>query len=346
MEKGEERPIVHKQYYKNGRDPIPSECMRDFLNRLKKTKCILIVCVTALVSCQQSQAVLRVGTNVWPGYEPLYMARELGYYTPDRLHLVEYTSASQVIQAFHNDLIDAAALTLDEVFLLLEHGEDVELVLVMDFSNGADVILGDAGINRMEDLVGRRVGVEANALGSYVLSRALEIHQIGKDQITIVSLNIAEHEAAIRVKKVDAVVTFEPVRSKLLALGAKLLFDSSEIPNEVVDVLVVKRDYAKKYPKQIEYLKEGWFRALDMFDQKPLAAAAILGKRTQVSAQDTLAVYSLLTLPNREQNRSLLAINNPDGLSNSARRLADLMHERGLLSTRVDPTALFAAEKK
>ena len=51
---------------------------------------------------KEPTALVRIGTNVWPGYEPLYLARELGYYKDLNVRLVEYPSASEVIRAFKN----------------------------------------------------------------------------------------------------------------------------------------------------------------------------------------------------------------------------------------------------
>ena len=60
--------------------------------------------------------------------------------------------------------------------------------------------------------------------------------------IKIVFLGVSEHERAFKNGKVDAVVTFGSARTKLLAAGAKQLFDSSQIPGEIVDVLIVSED--------------------------------------------------------------------------------------------------------
>ena len=106
---------------------------------------------------------LAVGTNVWPGYEPLYLARNLGYYN-DSIRLVEYSSATEVLRAIRNKLIDVATLTLDEVLLLRQSGVDVRSVLVTDISNGGDVIVARPGIETLADLKGRKVGVESTAL--------------------------------------------------------------------------------------------------------------------------------------------------------------------------------------
>ena len=60
---------------------------------------------------------LRIGTNVWTGSEPLYLARDLGYLDPRTVQLVEYPSASEVLRAFRNQAIDGAVISLDEVLV-------------------------------------------------------------------------------------------------------------------------------------------------------------------------------------------------------------------------------------
>ncbi|MCW9015004.1 MAG: ABC transporter substrate-binding protein [Gammaproteobacteria bacterium] len=135
--------------------------------------------VMSLIACDpapENRTALRIGTNVWPGYEPLYLARHLGYLEGQNIRLVEYSSASQVIRSYRNDLIDAAAMTLDEALLLLDQGYHPKVVLVMDVSDGADVIIGKPDIREFKDLINKKVGVENTALGAFFLARALEKH--------------------------------------------------------------------------------------------------------------------------------------------------------------------------
>lgn len=120
-----------------------------------------------LLSCGPApEPLLRIGTNTWPGYEPLYLARSLGYYEGSPITLVELTSASEVIHALRSGTLEGAALTLDEVLTLLDDGFDLKVVLVMDFSNGGDVLLAKPGIDSTADLRGKRIAVEYTAVGA------------------------------------------------------------------------------------------------------------------------------------------------------------------------------------
>lgn len=85
--------------------------------------CLLIVRCSLPGCSRESPEPLRVGTNVRPVYEPLYLARELGYFGSAAVHLVKFTSTSQVIHAYCNKVIEAAAMTLDEVLLVNQYSD-------------------------------------------------------------------------------------------------------------------------------------------------------------------------------------------------------------------------------
>ena len=68
----------------------------------------------SLAGCmRQPETALRIGTNVWIGGEPLYLARELGRFDPAVVQLVEYPSASEVMRAYRNQAIDGMVISLD-----------------------------------------------------------------------------------------------------------------------------------------------------------------------------------------------------------------------------------------
>ena len=126
---------------------------------------------------------------------------------------LSYPSSSEVIRAYRNGDLEAVAITIDETFLLAETQPNIRIVLVTDISNGADVILAKPEIQSLKDLKGRRVGVESTALGAFVITRALGQVGLSPKDIEIVSLGVSEQERAFKQGIVDAVVTFEPVRS-------------------------------------------------------------------------------------------------------------------------------------
>jgi len=67
------------------------------ISRTLRALCTLacIACIASIAGCVRlPEPVLRIGTNVWIGSEPLYLARDLGRLDPGTVQLVEYPSAS------------------------------------------------------------------------------------------------------------------------------------------------------------------------------------------------------------------------------------------------------------
>src|SRR6476620_11111852 len=135
--------------------------------RAGRQLCVLacLVLALALSGCmREPETALRIGTNVWIGSEPLYLARELGRLDPAAVQLVEYPSASEVLRAFRNQAIDGMVISLDELFGLAVDGLQPRVVLVVDVSHGADAVVGRPNMRTMQDLKGKSVAVESGAL--------------------------------------------------------------------------------------------------------------------------------------------------------------------------------------
>lgn len=285
---------------------------------------------------------MRVGTNVWPGYEPLYLARDLGYYPDGAVRLVEYASATEVIQAYRNHAIDAAALTLDEVLQLVQDGHRPHVVAVLDYSDGADALLATRGVRNLAGLRDKRVGVENTAVGAYLLARALQAARLPRSAIRVVPLEIQEHELAFVSGTVDAVVTFEPVRSRLLQRGAHVLFDSRRIPGEILDVLVIRDDIIETRTRESRQLVDGWRRAVLYLRNEPQDAARRMAPRLGMNTGEFLAALNGLRLPDLDENRRLLNGREP-ALRTPAQRLAEVMLAERLLHSPVAVDALLDA---
>ncbi len=293
----------------------------------------LLVPLSLIVSCSTGNtSPMRVGTNLWPGYEPLYLARELGYWGGNDIKLAEFPSSSEVIRAFRNQSLDAAALTLDEVLLLWQQNIEAEIVLILDVSSGADAIIADSTIKTFADLKGKTVAVESSALGAYVISRALEINSMSLNDVTIMSLGVSDHESAFNNGEVQAAVTFEPVRTKLLESGGNEIFTSHEIPGEIVDVLVIQRGYLQKYPHQAKKLAQGWFQAIEYMRTRPSDSAERIAKRLKITPEDVTLSYEGLDLAGRDENIRML-VGEEAELNQTLKKLAKSMLKSELLNS-------------
>lgn len=279
-----------------------------------------------------------IAAHIWPGYELMFLARNEGGLDAKQVSLLETTSATDSIRALAEGKVDGAALTLDEVLEARSKGIPLSVVMIFDISAGADVLLVRPDIRSLAELKGRRIGYEAGALGALMLSEALRAGRLAKSDVHLVSLAINEQRDAWLRNQVDALVTYEPVSSQLLAQGAVKLFDSRQIPNTIVDVLAIRSNVLDgAHAKAIRHLIAAHFHALDLLNHNPHDAAYRMSAHLGLPEGEVLLAYKGLLLPDAINNRFLLAGSSPP-LLNSARKLSALMVGEGLLP-RDDPLA-------
>ncbi|MFN7914417.1 MAG: ABC transporter substrate-binding protein [Vicinamibacterales bacterium] len=295
-------------------------------------------------ACQGAPVPLRVGANLWPGYEPLYLAQSLGYVEAGVARIIRFSSATEVVRAYRNGLVDAAALTADEAILATSGAASHRIVLVFDVSNGADALVAKPELRTLSDLRGARVGVEATALGAFMLARALEHAGMTPQDVHVVPTALADHEQAFRDGSVDAVVTFEPRKSRLLKQGARSLFDSSQIPGEVVDVLVTRQTLSPPQERALAQVVAAWFRTLDFMRDHRDDANARMARLEGITPSEFEASLVGIELGQRAFNSELLAGSSPrmlETLDLMARLLPDQYHRSGSAGRlRPDPAYL------
>jgi len=293
-----------------------------------------------LAACNKTPAPPMVfGANAWPGYEPVYLARELGYFSAVNLRFAEYGNTSEVQQAFRKHELNLAAVTLDEALQLSRDIPDLKIVLLFDASNGADVILAQPGITDMKQLQGRRVGVENTVPGAYFLNLALKSAGMQAGQVEIVSMPVAEQEAAFRAHKVDALVTSEPLRTRLLEAGALAIFDSSRVPGKILDVLVTRDDDMGRYHNEMVELVQGWNRALEYLKAEPGKSTQIMSKHEHIDVAQFGRAMQGIELLGMKRNRELM-LGEPPAVESSVEAVQRFLLERGLINMGADTATL------
>ncbi|MEM9540372.1 MAG: ABC transporter substrate-binding protein [Cyanobacteria bacterium P01_E01_bin.42] len=293
------------------------------------------------VACNSTpKQPLKIGTGLWAGYEPLYLARELGYFGDSAIQLVEYSAAKEVNRAFQNGAIDIAGDVLQDGLFYAESDPDNRVFLLLDVSDGGDALIGQSEIKNLKDLQGSTIGFDATLLSRLILVRALQSVDLQNDDINPLALEFVEQKQAFNTKKVDALITYEPILSALIEQGATLLFDSSEIPGEIVDVLVGHKDLENKFSKELQVLLKGWFKALDYIENNPDDAIKRMAERQGGSQEQFIQSLKGLSFVSLSDNQALLSGENTD-LLEGAKRLSDFLKEQDLLKKEIDLNNLF-----
>lgn len=273
-----------------------------------------------------------IGVGVWPGMETLTLARENNVFPTSDVNFVGMAWPSAAMTAFKNNAVDGVIVTLDEVIRLQAGGHHPKAVLVLGRSNGSDAIVSRPEFNSLEELRGKRVGVELQTSGEYMLAQALRSVGMDSSDVVRVPINLAETESAFEFGELDAVVTADPWLMKLSEKGARVLFDSSKLPAAMTRVLVVREDLLNNPSKGLQMAVDSHFQYLSMLylaESNQRGMAAVLRRETLDQSQFKNAL-NRITRFSREKNRILLS-SGTDGVEPMLKEVASFMKWEGLL---------------
>lgn len=247
---------------------------------------------------------LAIGIHPWPGYEPLFLAEHFGW-LPAGVVLHRGGSASEALAGLHEGRLDGATLTLDEVLTARARGLPMSIVLVMNESVGADVVLARPDIPAPAALRGRRIAVERSAVGGIVLRELLAAGSLTESEVSLVDLPHDHQAAAWDAGLVDAVITYAPTDALIERKGGRRIFDSRQFPGTIFDVLAIRHDRASA--SQVRNLIGAHLRGLEHLRISRDDAIRRIAAWRGLSAAETERAFSGLALPDLEQNRRMLS---------------------------------------
>lgn len=299
--------------------------------------------LAGLSGCTPIADPLRVSSQNWPGYAFMFIAQRTGEISPELIRLLEVPSASESLHALAQDFVDGAALTLDEVLRARAAGVPLIVVAVLDVSAGADMLLARAGIDTLAQLKGKRIGVEHSGTGALILSQVLHLAALEPGDVVVERMTLNEQERNWREGRVDAIVTYEPVASRLLAQGARRLFDTKMIPDTVVDVLAFHAKALQRNPDAVRALIAAHFQALDQWHRHPSENDQHLASQLGVPEFAVAYQFNEMHLTDVAENRLLLS-GNPPRLAGVAADLAKILLAERLIDVAPDLSQLFRSD--
>ncbi|MBU1658172.1 ABC transporter substrate-binding protein [bacterium] len=277
----------------------------------------------------------------WIGYSPFFVA-EADSGLPKSLRIIDYAANYDIIEAIKSKELDAALLTLDEVIILTQEGIKLYIILILDTSNGADAILAKASIQNIRDLRAKRVAYEPNSVQEYLLSRALKQENMSLKDIEPIFLKYDQQSSEWENRSFDAIATFEPKKHKLIEAGMHTIFDSSNIPNEIIDTFVVTQEGIKNNPLTIQKTVNAYFSALLKINQDE-KTHTIIGKYLHTTPKNVKEALRGVKIMNREENKKLIAFPNPHILKYSA-HVVNYLQDHGRTKGKINIRALLYPE--
>jgi NitT/TauT family transport system substrate-binding protein len=273
---------------------------------------LTLLLLIAITGCsKQVEPPITIGINPWPGYELLYLAEQKGFLNEvgANVRLVHLSSLTDSQRAYINGNIDGFASTLIEVVQAqVLSGRPLQIVMATDYSTGGDVIITHTDNTDMQALAGKRIGGEVTSLGVFVLQRALSRNGMMLSDINIVNVEQSESKNALLSGRVDAVVTYAPVSMSILEDPKyHVVFNSTDIPEEILDVVSISSDTLKREPELVTKLQRAWQMAFFYFLNHKQEAAAIMAKREGISPQEFITMVNddMVILDINQQHRIL-----------------------------------------
>jgi NitT/TauT family transport system substrate-binding protein len=189
----------------------------------------------------------RVAWSHYTGWEPWAYAQKSGVLKKwaDKYGIeIELTLVNDYVESINlytGGKFDACVMTnMDVLTIPAVGGIDSTAIIVGDFSNGNDGIVLKKG-ESVKDLKGRSVKLVEFSVSHYLLARALEINGMSERDVKTMNTSDADIAAIFSSDANGAAVTWNPpLQQARNAKGAKLVFDSSKIPGEIIDLMVVK----------------------------------------------------------------------------------------------------------
>ena len=258
---------------------------------LKQLTLIAGLCLSLGVNAADS---FRVAWSHYTGWEPWGYAEDAGilkkwadkYGIEIKLTLVNDYIES--INLYTAGKFDACTMTnMDALTIPAVGGIDSTAVIVGDFSNGNDGIIMKNG-DKVTDLKGRSVNLVELSVSHYLLARALDMNGLTERDLKLINTSDADIASLFVSDDNGAAVTWNPpLMQARNAKGAKLVFDSSKIPGEIIDLMVVKTE-APDTLKQA--LTGAWYETMAIMAGKDAKSAEALEFMAKASGA-TLAEF-------------------------------------------------------
>ena len=151
---------------------------------------------------------------------------------------------------------------MDALTIPAAGGVDSTALIVGDFSNGNDGVVLKGADKSLADIRGQNVNLVELSVSHYLLARALASADMTERDLTVVNTSDADIVAAFSTDDVTSVVTWNPLLAEITAMpDVSPAFDSSMIPGEIIDMLVVSTEAADD-PRLGKALVGAWYETM------------------------------------------------------------------------------------
>jgi len=223
-------------------------------------------------------ATLRIGYSDWPGWVAWQVAIDKGWLAQAGLDVqFQWFDYSASMDAFTAGQLDGDLVTNGDALVLNASGTRNVMVLVTDYSDGNDMIIGRPGINSLHDLQGRKVGIEVGLVEHLLLLDGLKQAGMTPAEVTLVNAKTNETPQVLASGQVAAIGAWQPNSGEAMRAvpGAHPIFTSAQAPGLIYDVLSVSPQSLALHHDDYTRLIAVWNRVVHYVDDPATQVDAV-----------------------------------------------------------------------
>jgi NitT/TauT family transport system substrate-binding protein len=309
------------------------------LARLLNLVAVVLLAAGLLSGTAEAKDKFRVAWTIYAGWMPWDYAAQSGIVKKwaDKygieIEVVQVNDYVESINQYTAGSFDGCVMTnMDALTIPAAGGVDSTALIVGDFSNGNDGIVLKKK-SKLADLKGQKVNLVELSVSHYLLARALASVGMSERDVTVVNTSDADLVAAFGAPEVTAAVTWNPLLSEILGTpGTHKVFDSSQIPGEIIDLMVVNSEKLKKHPALGKALVGAWYEVMGIMSKDDEKGRAARLQMAKASGTD-LAGYDAQLATTRMFYKPAEAVEfaKSDKLVETMRQVARFSFDHGLL---------------
>jgi len=263
---------------------------------------------------------LKIAYSDWPGWLVWEIAKQKGFFKDAGVNVdfEWFGDYGASIDAYTAGKLDGICIACGDSLT----AKSSVIIVLTDFSNGNDMIIGKEGINSIKDLKGKTIGLEENMVEHLLLWTALEKNSMTESDVKITKIKTEETTQALKSGKVDAIGAWYPISGRTLTevAGSKALFTSKEAPGVIFDALQVDPDSLDKRRAEWKKVVGVWFKCIDFLNDAKTheEGVKIMAKRIDGKPEDLEKNLKGTHLLDGEGNvKAMLKRNNLDSVFGS-----------------------------
>lgn len=208
------------------------------------------------------------------------------------IDVVQINDYVESINQYTAGQFDGCSMTnMDALTIPAAGGVDSTALIIGDFSNGNDGVVVKGQGKTLKDLKGMHVNLVELSVSHYLLARGLETVGLSEKDLQVVNTSDADLVAAFATPDVKAVTTWNPLLAEIEATpNVSKVFDSSQIPGEIIDLMVVNSETLQDNPALGKALTGAWYEIMATMSADTPAGKAARTAMAKASGTD-LAGY-------------------------------------------------------